>query len=126
MARAIPTHDPDRFEVDDLFEMSSHTMNRVLRSMSPEHKAKLANECLVKIDVATGVVCSPGHECADSRGITRFPNPYTIVKKYTYMYTVLAGWQSEADLEAREQEKFEREGISEEAKEAFRQKGWLK
>lgn len=126
MARAIPIHDPDRFEVDDLFEMSSHTMNRVLRAMSPEHKTKLANDCLVKIDVATSVVCSPGYECADSRGITRFPNPYTVVKKYTYMYTVLAGWQSEADLEAREQEKFEREGISEEAREAFRQKGWLK
>ena len=126
MAKAIPIYNPDRFGVEDLFEMSSHTINRVLRAMSQERKNVLAEECLVKIEVATNIVCSPGHVCADSRGITRFPNPYTVVKKYTYMYTVLTGWQSEADLEARAQEKFEREGISEETREAFRQKGWLK
>lgn len=126
MAKAIPIYNPDRFGVEDLFEMSSPAMNRVLRAMSQEHKHALAEECLVKIEVATGVVCSSGHECADSRGVTRFPSPYTVVKKYTYMYTVLAGWQSEADLEVREQEKFEREGITEEMCEGFRQKGWLR
>ena len=125
MAKATPIYDPDRFGVEDLFEMSSHTLNRVLRTMSPEHKDALLDECRMKIEVATCAVCRPGHACSDSKGITRFPNAYTTVKKYSYIYTVLAGWQSEADLKARAQEKFEREGFSEEMREDFQQKGWL-
>ena len=124
MARAIPIHDPDRFLVDDLFEMSPHTMNRVLRAMSAEHKHTLVDDCLAKLEHATEVGSSVGHEWADSRGISRFPSPYNIAKKYTYMYTVLTGWQSEEDLAAKEQEKFEANGVTEEMREGFRQKGW--
>ena len=125
MAKAEPIHNPDRFEVDDLFEFQGRTMMRIIRQMTEEHRQSLVEECLRKIQIAQDSVCRPGFEACDSRGVTRFPNPYTVMKKYTYMYTALTGWSTDTDLEARENEKFQREGMSEEQKEAFRKKGWM-
>lgn len=118
---------PDRFTVDELFELSPRTMNAVIHAMSEGHRKELLEECRHKIEDANEIVCSVGHEAADSKGITRYPNPYTICKKYTYMYSNLSGWAYESDLQAREQEQFEAQGgLTEEAKEGFRKKGWLK
>lgn len=119
--------DPDRFTVDDLFEMSPRTMNAVIHAMSEEHRHSLLDYCKAKIEQALDIVCMTGHEACDSRGITRYPNQYTVAKKYTYMYENLSGWAFESDLKAREEKQFEDQGgLTPEQIEAFKQKGWVK
>lgn len=118
--------DPDRFTIDDLLEMTTVTMNRTMKAFSEEHKQALLVDCVQRIEFAQMRVCGVGQEASDSRGVTRFPNPYTLLKKYSYMYTCLSGWQSESDLLAREQAMYEEHGMTEAQKQAFRDKGWLK
>lgn len=125
-AQPIQIYEPDRFTIDDLLDMSSPMMNRVMKAFSSEHKQVLLADCLVRIEYAQSRVCGVGQVASDSRGISRFPNPYTLLKKYTYMYTCLSGWQSETDLEERERAQLAQNGLSEEQREGFRAKGWLK
>lgn len=107
------TIDVNILTLDELFEFSSHMMARVLKLMSPEHKAKLLLECEEKIYYTTMQATRVGQACVDAKGITRFPEPYTLVKKYSYMYTCIAGWQSESDLEERAAESGRRQWYEE-------------
>lgn len=104
--------EPDTFTLEEVCSLSPRSMTKIILQMSPEHKAELMSECEMRIRVAEAQGSAVGHEWADYRGVTRFPSPYVLAKKYTYIYTCLAGWFTEADLEARAQEKFEREGIT--------------
>jgi len=110
MPRGIPIYNPDRLTLDDLLGMSAPTMTRALKGMSPVHKNELLIECEQRIRGAVTSATAVGQECADSRGITRYPAPYTLVKKYSYLYTCIAGWQTKKDLEEREAEFYARQG----------------
>jgi len=101
MPRGIPIYNPDRLTLDELLEMAAPTMTRALKGMSQVHKDELLMECEQRIRTATISATSVGQQCADYSGISRWPAPYTLVKKYSYLYTCIAGWQTKKDLEDR-------------------------
>lgn len=101
--------DPDELPLDAIVEMSSDLMRKVIQSMNPERKELLLAEVEERIIQCNAAAQRPGLMYADEKGPTRFPHPYTMVKKYTYIYTVMAGWFSAEDLRQREEEKRVRE-----------------
>jgi len=108
MPRGIPIYNPDRLTLDELLEMAAPTMTRALKGMSQVHKDELLVECEQRIITATYASTAVGQQCADNKGISRWPASYTLVKKYSYLYTGIAGWQTKKDLEEREIEYYAR------------------
>lgn len=97
--------EPDDLPLDILVEMSSDLMRKVVRQMTSERKTALLQEIEDRIAESNAAACAPGRMYADEKGPTRFPHPYTMVKKYSYIYTVVAGWFSKDDIDIREEEK---------------------
>ncbi len=58
-------------------------------------------ECEQRIWAATVVAASIGQQCTDHKKASRWLAPYTLVKKYSHLYTCIAGWQTKKDLEER-------------------------
>lgn len=120
--KPLPIQAPDEIPLDQIVEMSTVLMQRVIKGLSTDRRAELLAEIEIRIDMANSAACAPGRMYADDRGVTRFPSPYTMVKKYSYIYTCIAGWSSNKDLEAREEEikerkiveRMEREGLTRE------------
>lgn len=114
MSKSFTLKNANEFTLEELSALSPRSLTKILDQMTNEHKQELLDECLMRIEVATARGTAVGNEWADSRGVTRFPSPYVLAKKYTYLYTCIAGWATEADLEARSREKIEKEGFSQE------------
>lgn len=108
--KPLPLKDSNSFTLDELGTLSIPTMRRALSGMSEERKKELLAECEEKVQLATEMCCKPGQTCADSKGITRYPSPYTLIKKYSNLYAAIAGYQTEEDLNDRALEKAVREG----------------
>jgi hypothetical protein len=99
-SRVKITADTTQLTIEELASLSPRTMQKVLRAMPEDHRKALLSECERKI-VEYGLACTrPGYECADSK-IVGFTSPYTMLKKYSHMYTCLAGFQTAGDLEER-------------------------
>ena len=111
--KPIKLKDPDAFTLEELGTLSATTMTKVLRDMSQEHKQELLAECVYLIEEATKAGTSVGQAWTDTKEPSRFPTPYGAVKKFSYLYTCISGWMSNADLEEREQEKFRCEVVTE-------------
>ena len=116
--------DANTFTLEELSMLSPQTMHKVISQMSPEHKNELLAECEMRIREATERGTAVGMAWTDTRGISRFPSPYALAKKYSNLYTCIAGYQTDADLEARRQEKFEKTGLTGEQVKAMEAKGW--
>lgn len=117
--KPIKLKDANTFTLEELGTLSATAMTRVLNDMSAEHKQKLLDECVYLIEEATRAGTAVGQAWTDTKEPSRFPTPYGAVKKFSYLYTCISGWQSVADLEEREREKFKREGISAEELQKF-------
>lgn len=104
--KPMPLVDPNTLTLDQVAMLQSSRMSRAIKGMSPEHKRALLKECEEKIYVAQMKATSVGQECCDEKGVTRFPSPYTLVKKYSYLYTCISGWMTKEDLVNREEERF--------------------
>ena len=99
-SRVKITADTTQLTIEELASLSARTMQKVLRAMPKDHRKALLGECEEKIDILSEACTRPGYECADSK-IVGFTSPYTMLKKYSHMYTCLAGFQTAGDLEAR-------------------------
>ena len=99
-SRVKITADTTQLTIEELASLSPRTMQKVLRAMPKDHRKALLSECEEKIDILSETCTRPGYECADSK-IVGFTSPYTMLKKYSHMYTCLAGFQTAGDLEER-------------------------
>ena len=90
--------------LDEMFEMSPRTFEACIRRLTPERRQELLLECEERLEYATGRACGTGFAFCEDRTPNRFSNGYHLVKKFSYMYTCLAGYQTNADLEMREME----------------------
>ena len=125
MGVKITYKDPNAFTLDELGTLTSSTMHKIINQMSQEHKQELLAECEAKMSMAKKVGTAPGQFWSAPRGTSRFPSPYEIHSKYAYLYTCIAGYQTDADLTARAEEQFQKEGISDKQVKAMEAKGWI-
>lgn len=81
-----------------------HTQEAILKRLMPSRKAELIKECEAVIFQAQEKINQVGYEAASPRSFqgAQFVDPYTILKKYSYIYTTLSGWMTEEDLSVRE------------------------
>ena len=114
MSKKLPElADVDKLSIEELAMLSAPAMTRVLHRLSPERKVELLDECEEHINHATAKACMPGQLCADPKEATRFAQPYTLIKKYSYLYTCIAGYQTKDDLMHKEFEQYcEMRGMS--------------
>lgn len=106
MAQAVKiSADVTKFTIEEIAALSPHAMEKVLKAMPQEHRTKLLKEC-EKIVLVFSVACTRvGYECADSKQPGQV-NPYTMLKKYSHIYTCLAGYQTSRDLHSKTVEKW--------------------
>ena len=94
----VNVRDPESILLDDLVEMDARFMEAVIRRMSIDHKTTLLAECEVRVYQYEGITARTSADIAP-RGFERFPTPYAMLKKWSYIYSCLAGYQTNADLE---------------------------
>jgi hypothetical protein len=94
----------NKMSLEDIAAISnSHTQEAVLKRLMPSRRAELCILCEEKVLTYQAKVASTGQECASPRSFTGcFVDPYSQLKKYSHIYTVLAGWMNEEDLKVRE------------------------
>lgn len=102
--RRFKLKNPETMTLDEIAILSPKVMQDAFNEISSQRRTELLDECLHRINVSTTTAASPGHLMSDSKGVTRFPTSYTLIKKYSYVYTVLTGWFSNSDLIQREME----------------------
>ena len=91
---------------DELLSFSnSHTQAAVLSRLSPGRREALIHEVEERIGHLEGKICGIGYEAASPRVYMggAYVDPYSLMKKYVYVYTVLTGWMTDADLKVREE-----------------------
>jgi len=125
MSKRITYKNPDEFTLEELGTLTSATMYKIIRQISPERKKELLAKCEAMVHLAIEKGTAPGQIWADSRAITRFPSPYAIYKKYAYLYTCIAGYQTDEDIQAHREEQFQETGITDEQVKAMEAKGWI-
>jgi hypothetical protein len=91
---------------DELLNFSnSHTQAAVLSRLSPGRREALIQEVEEAIKNLETRICGVGYEAASPRVYMggAYVDPYSQLKKYVYVYTVLTGWMTDADLKVREE-----------------------
>lgn len=81
-----------------------HTQDALLKRLAPAKRDELKQECYDTIIELENKIGQVGFEAASPKTFQGrgFMDPYTLLKKYSHVYTVLAGWMTNEDLGVRE------------------------
>ena len=95
----------NKMSLDEIADISnSHTQEAVLKRLTPERRSVLTIECESRVLHYQEMICRTGYEAASPRSFQGglFKDPYTQLKKFSHIYTVLSGWMTTEDLLIRE------------------------
>ena len=83
---------------------NARTQEAVLKRLSPSRREALIQECEDRVTFYQNKICNPGFEATSPRSFqgNGFSDPYTELKRYSHIYTCLAGWMTAEDMTVRE------------------------
>ena len=77
------------------------TQEAVLNRLTVDRKAELAKKAEDLVYFFQNQICQTGYAACPGTNF-KTTDPYTNLKKYSHLYTVLAGWMTKEDMASRE------------------------